>query len=432
MTGQDISFLTLEQLYIQLHSSAKDGLPADVAEERIREKTKSSRSESYFRKEAKLLIRQFANPLVLLLAIAVILSLVLGQYSDSFIILFILLATGLLGFWQESNAGRAMDRLRKMIEMNYTVVRGEKQLQLPVGQIVPGDILLFDAGDMIPADCRIIESNELHVNESSLTGESYPVEKLAGNIDNSLSLGKKHNCLWQGTNVISGSARAIVVQTGEHTVFGNLTQSLIQTPETVFEKGIKRFGFFLLRITLILSVVILVANLYFKKPFFDSVLFSLALAVGMAPELLPAIMTFAMSAGAKRMLKKKVIVKKAAPKKVAAKKAVKKAAPKKAAKKVAKKAAPKKKAAKKKSARKPNAAFMAPLNASPVLAEVIGSKPLPRTEIVKKIWEYIRKNKLQDSKNRRMINADAKLKPIFGKDQISMFELAKVVNKHVK
>ena len=115
-----------------------------------------------------------------------------------------------------------------------------------------------------------------------------------------------------------------------------------------------------------------------------------------------------------------------------AKKAVKKAATKKAApkKKVAKKAAPK--AAKKKSARKPNAAFMAPLNASPALAEVIGSKPLPRTEIVKKIWEYIRKNKLQDSKNRRMINADTKLKPLFGKDQISMFELAKVVNKHVK
>lgn len=119
--------------------------------------------------------------------------------------------------------------------------------------------------------------------------------------------------------------------------------------------------------------------------------------------------------------------------KKAAKKAVKKAAkkaPKKAAKKVAKKAAPK--AAKKKSARKPNAAFMAPLTASPALAEVIGSKPLPRTEIVKKIWEYIRKNKLQDSKNRRMINADTKLKPLFGKDQISMFELAKVVNKHVK
>ena len=115
-----------------------------------------------------------------------------------------------------------------------------------------------------------------------------------------------------------------------------------------------------------------------------------------------------------------------------AKKAAKKAAKKSAPKKAAKKAAPKKKAAKK-SARKPNAAFMAPLTPSATLAEVVGSKPIPRTEIVKKIWEYIKKNNLQDKKNRRMINADAKLKPMFGnKDQISMFELAKVVNKQVK
>src|SRR5688500_17036011 len=117
--------------------------------------------------------------------------------------------------------------------------------------------------------------------------------------------------------------------------------------------------------------------------------------------------------------------------KKAVKKAVKKAAPKK---KVATKKVAKKKAAapKKKSARKPNAAFMAPLNASPALAEVIGTKPLPRTEIVKKIWDYIRKNNLQDKKNRRMINADTKLKPLFGKDQISMFDLAKIVSKNVK
>jgi chromatin remodeling complex protein RSC6 len=113
--------------------------------------------------------------------------------------------------------------------------------------------------------------------------------------------------------------------------------------------------------------------------------------------------------------------------KKAVKKAAKKAPAKKAAKKVAKKAAPKKK-----SARKPNAAFMAPLTASPALAEVIGSKPLPRTEIVKKIWDYIRKNNLQDKKNKRNINADSKLKPLFGKDQISMFDLAKIISKHVK
>jgi upstream activation factor subunit UAF30 len=129
----------------------------------------------------------------------------------------------------------------------------------------------------------------------------------------------------------------------------------------------------------------------------------------------------------------KKAAKKAAPKKAAKKAAPKKKAAKKAApKKAAKKAAPKKKAAKKKSARKPNAAFMKPLTPSPALSEVVGSKPLPRTEVIKKIWDYIKKNNLQDKKNRRNINADGKLRPLFGKDQISMFELAKVVNKHVK
>ncbi|MGZ3837550.1 MAG: SWIB/MDM2 domain-containing protein [Flavisolibacter sp.] len=139
-------------------------------------------------------------------------------------------------------------------------------------------------------------------------------------------------------------------------------------------------------------------------------------------------------AAPKKAAAKKAAPKKAAPKKAAAKKAApKKAAPKKAAPKkaAAKKAAPKKAAAKK-SARKPNAAFMAPLMPDTTLSEVIGNKALPRTEIVKKIWDYIKKNGLQDKTNRRMINADAKLKPVFGKDQISMFELAKVVNKHIK
>jgi upstream activation factor subunit UAF30 len=144
-----------------------------------------------------------------------------------------------------------------------------------------------------------------------------------------------------------------------------------------------------------------------------------------------------MAKAAKKAAKKaapKKAAKKAAPKKAAAKKAApKKAAPKKAAKKAAPKKAAKKAAPKKKSARKPNAAFMAPLNVSPELGEVVGSKPLPRTEIIRKIWDYIKKNGLQDKKNKRMINADAKLKTVFGgKNQISMFELAKVVNQHVR
>ncbi|HRO47542.1 magnesium-translocating P-type ATPase [Agriterribacter sp.] len=309
MSDLDISSSSLEQLYIQLQSSPK-GLPDAIAAERMKGQAKLFHPENRLNKGLKLLLRQFSSPLVLLLVIAIILSIVLGEYPDSFIILFILLATCLLGFWQELKAGKAIEQLQKLIEMKHTVLREGKQIQLLTAQIVVGDVLCFNAGDMIPADCRIIESNELHVNESSLTGESYPVEKKAGEAEENLSLSKRYNCLWHGTNVISGTATAMAVQTGKRTIFGRMTQSLAQIPETAFERGIRRFGIFLLKITVILSVIVLVANLYFHKPFFDSVLFSLALAVGMAPELLPAIMTFAMSIGAKRLMKKKVIVKK--------------------------------------------------------------------------------------------------------------------------
>lgn len=300
---------TPEQLYRELHSSP-DGLTASEAANRIRAQRKQTHTENRFRREFKLLVRQFTNPLVLLLVVAVILSAMLGETSDMLIILVILLATGFLGFWQELNAGRAIEKLRSMIAMKHTVLRDGNEKQVLTDEVVPGDVVIFDAGDRIPADCRILESNELHVDESSLTGESYPVEKMAGTILDTLPLNQKSNCLWQGTSVISGSARAMAVQTGSQTLFGQMAHSLTQTQETAFEKGIKHFGYFLLRITITLSLVILTANLYFKKPFFDSVLFSLALAIGMAPELLPAIMTFAMSSGARRMLDKKVIVKK--------------------------------------------------------------------------------------------------------------------------
>ena len=297
MDHLQLSSPTAEQLYGALHSSP-DGLTATEAAKRIRTQRKQLHTESRFRREFKLLVHQFTNPLVLLLVVAIILSAMLGETSDMLIILVILLATGFLGFWQELNAGRAIEKLRSMIAMKHKVWRDGKEKQIPTDEVVPGDVLLFEAGDSIPADCRILESNELHVDESSLTGESYPVEKMVGVVPDTLPLSQKTNCLWQGTNVVSGTARVMAVQTGSQ----HLAHSLTQPQETAFEKGIKHFGYFLLRITITLSLIILATNLYFKKPFFDSVLFSLALAIGMAPELLPAIMTFAMSAGAKRML----------------------------------------------------------------------------------------------------------------------------------
>lgn len=257
----------------------------------------------------RLLLRQFTNPLVLLLLVAVLLSALLGDTTDSVIVLVILILTGLTGFWQEYRAGRAMDRLRQMIATRHEVVREGQRMRLSTEDVRPGDLVLLDAGDLVPADARIVESNELHVNESSLTGESYPVEKSSLSVDDSLPLARRSDRVWQGTSVVSGTASVEVTAVGGDTVFGGISKSLGTVVETAYEKGMRNFGLFLLRITLVLCAFILVANLYVEKPLLDAVLFSLALAVGMAPELLPAILSISMTAGAKRMMQRKVIVK---------------------------------------------------------------------------------------------------------------------------
>lgn len=260
-------------------------------------------------REIKLFVWQFRSPLMLMLVGAVILSAFVWEISDVAIILSILLATGILGFFQERNANNAIEKLQSMIRIKNIVIREGKRIEIEGKNIVVWDLLLLAAGDIIPADCYILESNELHVNEASLTGESYPVRKTSTPTEESAPLEKRDNALWQGTNIVSGTASAIVVATGSNTVFGSIAKSMEVVHETAFEKGIKEFGFFLMKITVVLSLWVLAINILGREPIIDSILFALALAVGMAPELLPAIMTISMSAGAKRMLEKKVIVK---------------------------------------------------------------------------------------------------------------------------
>ncbi len=255
-------------------------------------------------------MRQFKSPLMLLLIGAVFLSAFLGDTSDVLIILFILLSSGLLGFIQERNAGRVVERLKALIGIKATVLRDGIPCDVEAERVVPGDMIILNAGDMLPADCLIVEAEELHVNESSLTGESYPVRKSAGIVDAGAELADRRNCLWEGTSIVSGNARAVVVLTGEDTLFGKLASRVSEPLETGFEKGIREFGYFLMKITLTLAVVILVVNLLDRRSVIESALFALALAVGMAPELLPAITTIAMSAGARRLLDRKVVVKK--------------------------------------------------------------------------------------------------------------------------
>ena len=293
----------------KLNSSEK-GLSQTTADNILQKEGLHPKSKSVFNKDFLLFLSQFKSPLMLLLIGAVLISAFLREASNVFIILFIVISTGLLSFFQERKAGKVVEKLQSMISLKTSVLRDGRPQEIISKHIVVGDVIILKAGDMLPADCLIIESNELHANESSLTGESYPTRKAVGVLDEQTELAKRTNCLWEGTNIVSGNAKALVIQTGDCTLFGNIALSTLRTIETAFEKGIKDFGFFLMKITLVLAVFILVANLLNHKGVIESALFALALAIGMAPELLPAITTIAMSAGAKRLLDKKVIVKK--------------------------------------------------------------------------------------------------------------------------
>ena len=193
------------------------------------------------------------------------------------------------------------------------VLRDKKLQEIPFEDVVPGDIVMLKSGDSIPADCIIIESKDLFVNEATLTGESYPVEKSASILPKETPLRDRTNSIFMGTFAISGTAKALVIKTGANTELGKISDRLRhKAPETEFERGVRRFGYFLMEITLMLVISILVINVYFGRPVLESFLFSLALAIGLTPQLLPAIISVNLSHGAKRMANEKVIVKRLA------------------------------------------------------------------------------------------------------------------------
>jgi len=257
-----------------------------------------------------LLISQFKSPIILILFFATGLSFFLHDKVDALIILVIVLASGLLGFWQEHGASNAVEKLLSIVQIKVSVMRDGITKEVPLEQIVPGDIVVLNAGDIIPGDGLVQESKDLFVDEAMLTGETFPVEKMTAVVPPETLLGQRTNALWMGTHVVSGSATALIVHTGKETEFGKVSERLkLRLQETEFEHGIRRFGYFLMEVTLILVVGIFAINVYLARPVLDSFLFSLALAVGLTPQLLPAIISINLSHGAKRMAQKKVIVK---------------------------------------------------------------------------------------------------------------------------
>jgi Mg2+-importing ATPase len=257
-----------------------------------------------------LLLSQFKSPIILILLFATVLSFFLHDPVDALIIFLIVLVSGLLGFWQEHSASNAVKKLLSIIQIKASVMRDGISKEIPIEEIVPGDIVVLSAGNIVPGDAMVLDSKDLFVDEAMLTGETFPVEKIASVLPADTLLGQRTNTLWMGTHIVSGSASALIVHTGTETEFGKVSERLKLRPlETEFERGIRRFGYFLMEVTLVLVVAIFAINVYLERHVLDSFLFSLALAVGLTPQLLPAIISINLSHGAKRMAQKKVIVK---------------------------------------------------------------------------------------------------------------------------
>jgi Mg2+-importing ATPase len=260
-----------------------------------------------------LLWAQLKSPLVLLLLGASAVSVAVGETTDAGVILAIVLIGAGLGFTQERAANKAVEKLLALVQTKARVLRGGVEVEVTVEEIVVGDLVLLDAGALVPGDCVIESSNDLHVDEATLTGETLAVEKEPGQDDPSAPLHERPHALFHGTHVVSGTARARVVAIGEGTELGKISARLDTTPpQSEFERGIDRFGVLIAKVTAALTVLILFANVALRRPILESFLYSLALAVGLVPELLPAIVSVNLALGAKRMAKAQVIVKRLA------------------------------------------------------------------------------------------------------------------------
>jgi len=289
------------------------GLTTDEAKKRL-ESYGANRLKPPKKSDAfSLFIGQFKSPIILILLFATVLSFFLHNIIDASIILTIVVISGLLGFWQERGATNAVKKLLAIVQIKASVLRDGNQVEIPLDQIVPGDIIILNAGDIVPGDCLLLESKDVFADEAMLTGETFPVEKSVSVLTADTVLAKRTNSVWMGTHIVSGNAKALVSLTGKNTEFGKVSERLkLKAPETEFERGIRRFGYFLGEVTLILVVIIFAINVYLHRPVLEAFLFSLALAVGLTPQLLPAIISINLAHGAKRMAQKKVIVKRLA------------------------------------------------------------------------------------------------------------------------
>jgi P-type Mg2+ transporter len=255
-------------------------------------------------------LRHFRNPLVVTLLLASGVSAATGEVTNFFIIACIVLMSVTLDFWQEMRAGQVVERLRQSVAVRATVLRDGQWQEHPVADLVPGDVVQLTAGDLVPGDALVLQARDFFVNQSVLTGESYPVEKHAGMPEAMADLQDATHAVFMGSSVVSGLAQAVLVRTGEGTAMGEVASSLNQAAApTSFDLGMRRFGMVILRLTFLLVLFVLLVNGLMGRPLLESFLFAVALAVGLTPELLPMVVSVTLSRGAMRMAQQAIVVK---------------------------------------------------------------------------------------------------------------------------
>lgn len=289
--------------------SADTGLAAAEAADRLRQFGHNA-IRSHGAQPVAVLVRQLRNPLLILLAAATLVSLVVGQRTDAVIILAIVGLSVGLGFFNEYRSERVVEALHAGIRHQSLTLRDGAQQTIDVTELVPGDVVVLRTGDLVPADLRLLDARDLECDEAVLTGEAMPKTKSAEpDTGDLVELGLR-SIAYMGTAVRGGSGAGIVLQTGSRTAFGKIALRLGERqPETVFQRGLRSFSVLLVRVTALLAGGIFIANSLLGRPILQSALFSLAIAVGLTPQLLPAIVTVSLASGARRLARRRVVVK---------------------------------------------------------------------------------------------------------------------------
>jgi Mg2+-importing ATPase len=313
VTAEEVLTLPTDELLSRLGTSSH-GLSSQEAEQNLNVYGTNELARKRKRSGIVSFLLHFKSPLIIILLFAAGLAGFSGDVPDFTIIVVIVLISVVIDHYQESKAENAAELLKEKVSTTATVLRDNIKKELKLSQIVPGDIIYLSAGDIIPADARIISAKDLFINQSSLTGESFPVEKTVNRLESinlsSSSITEWNNYLFMGTSVVSGSSTAVVVRTGGFTEYGKIAKRLVaKPPETEFERGVKGFSYLIMQVTFVLVIFVFIVLALFHRGLIESLLFAAALAVGLTPELLPMIITMNLSKGAVNMSKKGVVVK---------------------------------------------------------------------------------------------------------------------------